>query len=251
MITNEIKYNDGSVETLLFDPVPHKYYWNKKPIVSATNVTKLLTPANVIGLWSAKMCAEKFKHLVEAGKSYDEIQLIDFYDRIKKAPNDVLTSAGSVGSIIHDFIENYIHTGKVPEMHNEQIIKSFGKFKEWFDSQEDIEIVSTEFRVLSRIHKFCGTVDALFKNKKTGKYIVYDWKTSSGIRSSYYCQIYLYKLAICEMYGYEIEEGVIVNATKEGKLNVKSFKIDAESDEVALACLKMHNFLNPKKKESK
>jgi len=52
------------------------------------------------------------------------------------------------------------------------------------------------------------------KNKKTGKYIIYDWKTSSGIRDSMYVQIYLYKIGICEMFGYEIEEGVIVNANQ-------------------------------------
>jgi len=162
-----------------------------------------------------------------------------------------MQTAGQIGTLIHDAIEEYIHKGSVPEMHNEQMIKSFNKFKEWFDAQEDIEIVATEFRVLSRIHLFCGTVDALFKNKKTGKYIIYDWKTSSGIRSSYYVQIYLYKIAICEMFGYEIEEGVIVNATKKGTLNLKSFPIDESCDETALACLKMHQFLNPKKKKEK
>jgi hypothetical protein len=51
------------------------------------------------------------------------------------------------------------------------------------------------------------------------------------------------------MYGYEIEEGVIVNCTKEGKLNVKSFTIDESSDETALACLKMYQFLNKKEKK--
>jgi len=251
MINTKIKYTDGSVEELWFDPIAHKYLWNNEPIVSATNVTKILTPANVIGMWSAKMCAEKFKDLIQAGKSYDEIQLLDFYDTIKKAPNTVMQSAGTIGTLIHDCIEDYIHTGKVPEIHNEQMVKSFNKFREWFDAQEDIELVDTEFKVLSRIHKFCGTVDALFKDKKTGKYIIYDWKTSSGIRTSYYCQIYLYKIAICEMYGYEIEEGVIVNATKEGKLNVKAFPIDEACDETALACLKMHQFLNPKKRSKK
>ena len=55
---------------------------NENEIVSATNITKLLTPANVIGMWSAKMCAEKFKELVQAGKSYDEIQLIELYDKL-------------------------------------------------------------------------------------------------------------------------------------------------------------------------
>jgi hypothetical protein len=45
MIENTLTYQDGSTEILYFDPIPHEYIWNNEKIVSATNITKLLTPA--------------------------------------------------------------------------------------------------------------------------------------------------------------------------------------------------------------
>ena len=76
----EIKLYNGQ-ETLFFDPVPHQYFWNDEQIPSATTITKLLTPANVIGLWSAKVCSEEFKKLIRAGVSYDEIELVKIAER--------------------------------------------------------------------------------------------------------------------------------------------------------------------------
>jgi hypothetical protein len=182
----EIKLYNGQ-ETLFFDPVAHQYFWNEEQLPSATGITKLLTPANVIGLWSAKICSEEFKKLIRAGVSYDEIELTKIADQIKKAPNQSMGDAGLVGTQVHNLIEDYIHKGIVPEIINTEIKKSFGKFKEWYDKQEGLEIVFTERKVLSRIHRFTGTLDAIFKNK-SGEHIIYDWKSSSGIRDSMLCK---------------------------------------------------------------
>ena len=240
----EIKLYNGQ-ETLFFDPVAHQYFWNEEQLPSATGITKLLTPANVIGLWSAKICAEEFKKLIRAGVSYDEIELTKIAEQIKKAPNQNMSDAGSVGTHVHNLIEDYIHKGIVPEIINPEIKKSFGKFKEWYDKQEGLEIVFTERKVLSRIHKFTGTLDALFKNK-SGDHIIYDWKSSSGIRDSMLVQIYLYKICIKEELGIDVKQGIIVNCTKQGKLNIKEFPIGDEQEDVAISCLKMYRYLNQK-----
>ena len=101
--------------------------------------------------------------------------------------------------------------------------------------------------MLSRIHKFTGTLDAIFKNK-SGEHIIYDWKSSSGIRDSMLVQIYLYKICVKEELGIDVKQGVIVNCTKQGKLNIKEFPIGDEQAEVAIACLKMYRYLNNKEK---
>ena len=240
----EIKLYEGK-ETLLFDVVAHQYFWNDEQLPSATQITKLLTPANVIGMWSSKICSEEFKKLVKAGVSYDEIELIKIADQIKKAPNQNMSDAGSVGTQVHNLIEDYIHKGIAPEIHNPEIKKSFGKFKEWFDAQEGLEIVFTERKVLSRIHKFTGTLDAIFKNK-AGEHIIYDWKSSSGIRDSMLVQIYLYKICIKEELGIDVKKGIIVNCTKLGKLNIKEFPINEMQEQVAISCLNIYRYLNQK-----
>lgn len=246
MINKQLEFVDGSVETVLFDPQPHKYFWNDTEIVSATTIAKITTPAAAIGNWSSKICSEKFKELIQAGKTYDEIQILEYSELIKKAPNTFMQQAGTTGSFVHDAIERYIHFKEEPNFTNQGMAKSFMKFKEWYLKQKGLEIVNTECIVLSRKHFFTGTYDALFKNGK-GEYILYDWKTSSGIRDSYLIQCYLYGLAIEEQFDFKVSQGVIVNSTKEGKLNIKTFQIGQEQHEIALACLKLYNFLNPNK----
>ena len=251
MIENKLEYKDNTTETLFFSVEDHKYYWNEEQIASVTTVLKNLTPATPLVLWSAKMSAEKFKTLVQAGQSYDEIKLLDYYNQIKNAHKESLDQSGVIGTFVHDAIENYVHSKQIPTFTNEQMNKSFNKFKEWFDTQDELEIVFTERRLLSRIHKICGTVDAVFKNKKTGKHIVYDWKTSSGIRDSYYVQLYWYKMILCEMYDMEIDKAVIVNCTKDGKLKIAEFDIDSQCEDIAISSLKLYRFKPNQKKESK
>ena len=242
----EIKLYEGK-ETLFFEPIKHQYFWNDELLPSATTITKLLTPVQPLIMWANKMASEEFKRLIVAGQKYDEVQLAEFYTLIKNASNKSMTSAGIVGTEVHNLIEDYIHKGIEPEIHNPEIKKSFGKFKEWFDAQEGLEIVFTERKVLSRIHKFTGTLDALFKTK-SGEYIIYDWKSSSGIRDSMLVQIYLYKICVKEELGIDVKQGVIVNCTKQGKLNIKEFLIGEMQEDVAISCLKMYRYLNKKEK---
>ena len=240
----EIKLYEGK-ETLFFEPIKHQYFWNDELLPSATTITKLLTPVQPLIMWANKMASEEFKRLIVAGQKYDEVQLAEFYTLIKNASNKSMTSAGIVGTEVHNLIEDYIHKGIEPEIHNPEIKKSFGKFKEWFDAQEVLEIVFTERKVLSRIHKFTGTLDALFKNK-SGDHIIYDWKSSSGIRDSMLVQIYLYKICIKEELGIDVKKGIIINCTKQGKLNIKEFPIGEMQEDVAISCLKMYRYLNQK-----
>jgi hypothetical protein len=250
MIENKLEFKDNTTESLFFDPEPHKYYWNEQEVPSATNICKILTPAAAIGNWSTKLCSEKFKELVVAGKSYDEIQILEMAEQIKKAPNTFMQQAGTAGSYVHDAIEKYIHHKEEPNFTNEGMAKSFAKFKEWYGKQKAFEVVSTESRILSRKHFFTGTYDALFKNADN-EYTIYDWKTSSGIRDSYLVQIFLYSIGLEEQFDIKISNGVIVNTTKEGKLNIKTFEVNKEMQEIALACLKVFQFLNPKFKPNK
>ncbi len=240
----EIKLYEGK-ETLFFEPIKHQYFWNDELLPSATTITKLLTPVQPLIMWANKMASEEFKRLIVAGQKYDEVQLAEFYTLIKNASNKSMTSAGIVGTEVHNLIEDYIHKGIEPEIHNPEIKKSFGKFKEWFDAQEGLEIVFTERKVLSRIHKFTGTLDAIFKTK-SGEHIIYDWKSSSGIRDSMLVQIYLYKICVKEELGIDVKKGIIVNCTKEGKLNIKEFPINEMQEQVAISCLNMYRYLNQK-----
>jgi hypothetical protein len=61
-------------------------------------------------------------------------------------------------------------------------------------------------------------------------------------------QIYLYKICVKGELGIDVKQGVIVNCTKQGKLNIKEFPIGEIQADVAIACLKMYRYLNNKEK---
>lgn len=249
MIQQTIQFKDGTSEELFFDPAPHKYFWKEIERPSVTTITKCLTPSAPLVQWSANESANKFKELIQAGTAYDEVQILDYFNQIKFAHKKTLSDSGVIGSYVHDAIEKYIQFGDEPTFTNDAMIQSFTKFKKWFGSQKDFELVWTEKKLLSREFGITGTLDALFKNSK-GEYIIYDWKTSSGIRDSMIAQIYCYHLILTEMTDFNITTGVIVNCTKKGMLNIKSFPLNSESMDIAKACIKIHNFLTKTKEKA-
>ena len=57
----EIKLYNGQ-ETLFFDPIQHQYFWNNEQLPSATGITKLLTPANVLAYGQLKYVLKNLKN---------------------------------------------------------------------------------------------------------------------------------------------------------------------------------------------
>ena len=73
------------------------------------------------------------------------------------------------------------------------------------------------------------------------------WMNSSKeSRDSMLVQIYLYKICIKEELGIDVKQGVIVNCTKQGKLNIKEFPINEMQEQVAISCLNIYRYLNQK-----
>ena len=240
-----IQFNDGSNETLYYDDPPHKYYWKEKHRPSVTQMTSTLSPIEPLIQWSSNEAANKFAELIKVGESYDEIQLDEFYKQIKFAHKKSLEKSGTIGSYVHKGIEIYIRDKIEPNFTNEEMIASFNVFKDWYRTQNGLELVWTEKKVLSREYGFTGTLDALFKNDKD-EYMIFDWKTSKSIKLPYLAQIFMYYLCLKEMTNYKIVKGVIINCTKEGKLNIKTFDLNDESLEIAKSCIKLFYFTNPK-----
>lgn len=259
MIQETIKFKDGKDQQLFFDPEPHKYYWkedsndiskeDERPSVTA--ISSLLSPAAPLIQWAANESANKFKELIQAGTAYDEVQILDYFNQIKFAHKKTLSDSGVIGSYVHDAIEKFIQFGDEPTFTNAEMIKSFSEFRKWYLEQKGLELIWTEKRVLSKEYGITGTLDALFKNGK-GEYIIYDWKTSKSIKKkNFQAQIFLYSLCLKEMVDYNITSGVIVNCTKEGKLNIESFPLNEESIQIAKSCIDLFYFVNPKFKLNK
>jgi len=56
----------------------------------------------------------------------------------------------------------------------------------WRDYYEKLEPYRMEWEVFDEDHKLSGSIDAVFKNKEDGTYVIYDWKRSKEIKMKAY-----------------------------------------------------------------
>lgn len=108
--------------------------------------------------------------------------------------------AAELGTIVHEMVEEYIRGGNpynvVPTVitleDQAQIVSAFEAFEEWFDSNK-FEIVEQEAQLVSEIHKYGGTPDAIAIDAKD-RLVLLDWKTSDGVYSDHLVQLGAYRM---------------------------------------------------------
>jgi hypothetical protein len=122
------------------------------------------------------------------GKSAERGEIESLYDKRDEA--------AEAGTLAHAMIESYIKgmawadhpdvTGKESAEVVEQATKGFDNARKWLD-QTSIEIVLTEPELVSELHQFGGSPDAI--GKLDGKYCLLDWKTSNGLYPDFLIQV--------------------------------------------------------------
>jgi len=230
-------YN-GEVK-LQFDPKEHKYFRNGEQVKNMTSITGIITNKDAMVGWSAKMCKLKFLEKILPNNTYSNDELDSIAKDIQQAPRKNKESAGDVGTAVHNYIEDHLEYGVVPNIVNKEEANAFHEYIKWYNEEgKDLKIVSLERKVYSKQYNYTGTTDALFK--KGDEYIMYDWKTSSGIYHGYLLQISGYAMAIEEELGIKINKGVIANFPKKGKKKLCEFDIDSTMRDNFLACLKLY-----------
>jgi len=108
--------------------------------------------------------------------------------------------AAELGTIVHEMVEEYIRGGNpynvVPTAitleDQAQIVSAFEAFEEWFESNK-FQIVEQEVQLVSEIHKYGGTPDAIAIDAK-GRLVLLDWKTSDGVYSDHLVQLGAYRM---------------------------------------------------------
>jgi hypothetical protein len=104
-------------------------------------------------------------------------------------------AAADAGTCAHEMVECDIR-GKAFDASKykpETFIKADGAYQgylEWKD-QTKLEVADTEVSLVSRTHRFGGTLDAMLVR---GKLSLGDWKTSGGIYVDYLLQLAAYEL---------------------------------------------------------
>lgn len=224
-------YN-GEVE-MVFDTFRHTYTVTdekngvfEKRFPSATTANGIIAKPQLI-YWAANMTADTIKEQLEPGKSYDEVELDAIIEAGRRAHNQRKREAGSMGTLVHKWVEEYIKGGNPAQPINKQIQTSIAKFMAWKE-KHDVKFLLSEQQVYSRKYGYTGTLD--FICTIDGKMYIGDLKTTSGIYPEMLMQTAAYRFARTEEFPSEKYVGqIIVRVGKDdGALEVGVLEDDAQ-----------------------
>lgn len=129
--------------------------------------------------------------------------------------------------------------------------KYFTRF--WKDHGEDLEPFRMEYEVFIEEIKLAGSIDAIFRRKSDGKFLIYDWKRSKEIKTEntfqsglapldhlpdcnywhYSLQLNVYRYILENYYGMEVADMYLVIMHPDNK-SYKRMRLNRMDDEVAL-----------------
>ena len=196
------KMYGGGVE-LVFDVLRHQYSVDGEVVKGVTSVLNILSKPALVP-WTAKVTTQSMRDQIKPGIAYDEVQIEEMLDVAKRANYVKKTSAGTIGTLSHQFAEDYAKKLNPQYPINEEAKRSCERFVAWAEKTK-IDFRLTEQAVYSRKHKIAGTLDniSIIDNKLT----LIDYKTSSGIWDEYLLQIGAYAMMRNEEFPKEIFEG--------------------------------------------
>ncbi len=151
-------------------------------------------------------------------------------EQIEKEWEQNRSEAASLGTKIHNWIENFYLSGNICPSEEASQSKSFQNFLEFHETY-GWKPYRTEWRVYSEICKIAGSIDIVFEGSSAGKVKIFDWKNSKEIKQEnkyekgfppldhipncnfyhYSLQLNLYKWIIEKHYDLVVEEmGLII-----------------------------------------
>lgn len=199
------KMYGGEIE-LIFDDLAHRYTVNGETIPGATTALGILAkPA--LTFWAANMAADYWKENIKPGVSLDEVEIDAIWKAAKKSHLTKKDASASLGTMVHQFVEDFIN-GKNPELAvNPEMRGAEEKFLKWVDEHK-VKFLMAEQPIYSKQFKFAGTLD--FICVIDGNLWLGDLKTSNGIYDEYISQASAYKAARCEEFPTEKYMGVVI-----------------------------------------
>ncbi len=143
-----------------------------------------------------------------------------FIDKVIKAgwkkPEYETQKAGDIGTRLHNIVDKYIITGKLPVNIETDLQIPFDNFIKYMKTH-NLKIISGDIILGSKKYCYGGRADCIAQNEK-GEYIIIDWKTSKTIKDKieYKMQVAAYAEACKEMFGIkDIKIAYIVRFSKE------------------------------------
>lgn len=213
---------------LEFNEAAHRYKVNGKFKEGVTSIINKVVSKDHLISWAANTAAQSLYDALQASNGVligDELE--NALEAAKKAHTAKKNKGADTGSLVHEWIENYI--GKQEIIPDKAAEKSVEAFLHW-EKETKPEYIKTEQPVYSESFDYCGTFDCLANID--GKLTMIDFKTSNPRmiyrggkptgQASFYpehmLQCAAYDTAYGEETGQSAEQYMIVYVTKSGKL---------------------------------
>lgn len=217
MAMEEILLYDGKVE-LRFDPNRHVYRVDGKWIPGCTSISGFMDngKSEALKRWALKMGLNYLATQIEAGKSYDEIELAEMFESARKEPFKRTKKAADIGSVTHDYAEKYIKhqlkLGPKPKLPVNKMAKTAAEgFVSWAKGVD--EWLYAERKIVSLDEWYAGTVDIVAIIG--GKLTVADLKTSNYLSAEHLIQLAGYQIALEEEFEDKFENRMVLHLDKE------------------------------------
>lgn len=137
--------------------------------------------------------------------------------------------AGECGDAFHEGAERLSRGEVVEYPKNRRLGKMLERIEEFLTALTFVP-KHTELKVVSRLYKYAGTLDAIgTTNAYKNELIIIDYKSSSAIYSDFLLQLAAYAQAYYEETGTKIKRGLIVHVSKDKprhKLTIKEYKLN-------------------------
>jgi hypothetical protein len=243
---------------LTFDEDRHSYILNGEVVPSVTTINKCAYPESFeLSAWKVKQgslaTVDLLKQIPLPVVKLPE----DFIKEVVKTSGTyskrIAKEAADIGSIVHDYAEQWESTGKITEelksristhIDKDKIIKCVDKFKEWKDTNKD-EIIGHENIIASTIYNVAGKYDRLSHRGKLT--VLSDFKTSSGIYIDQFIQLAAYRLMLKSFFGIQVDMIEVLRFGKgKGEFEVHSIKNPKKLDlleEQFIRNVKTYNFI--------
>lgn len=202
----------SGTKTLYFDDERHRYELDGKYVPGVTTILSGGLAESPEGLltWASNIAVKFILDNVDSDKLGDEVYRKDLARRALHERKNVLNSSADLGTLVHKKAEEHClsRLGKcddpvAPE--NEKAARCYQQFLKWMADAE-VEVISTESKVLSLEWWFAGTVDLDCHVK--GKRCLVDFKTSKAPYEKYRYQLSAYALALREEFGTRYEQRI-------------------------------------------
>ena len=232
------KLYGGKVEIAFYEK-SHMYKLDGERLISVTACTGIIDKSGPLMYWAVNLARDYLLENLENGITEDHIIEASKQHRIKKE------KAATIGSIVHQFAEDYINkkNPEIPEKIKgmkkddmEKVRNGIIAFLKWVTDHK-IKFVASEKLVYSKKHNFVGLMDVVYKEK--GKLVAGDFKTSkSGHYHEYKFQLSAYRGADEEESGVKYDRSVILHFDKEtGDFEVIECVDHAKDYKTFLSCL--------------